>query len=315
MFNISIKSVLIQLTFRTSYNGVTLFLESSKMLSTCIFPKMTFTYLLNFKSTGRFGQFFVAFLEKMNFKREFDPKIILSHCSSSRVSHVHWLVLLLMMLSGIEYRSSRTEEPFQELNKKSVALKRILARIPEEISDRKTFLETIKWVFRNFFDISLLPSFTNLIIFQLSMFKFHSMFWNKKIMRIHQLKMLILLKNNFDGLEWKNIWYFYFRNYIWSKFFFLIIEFLLFFPGKLPVPLKSYWTQSTKSPLTFPAHLANKPWIRKNVNLSSIPKGFPIPSKSSSEMDSKSIHLLFTPLSGFHCTIFFCSLHYLTSFW
>jgi len=44
----------------------------------------------------------------------------------------------------IEYRSSRTEEPFQELNKKSVALKRILARIPEEISDRKTFLETIK---------------------------------------------------------------------------------------------------------------------------------------------------------------------------
>ena len=51
----------------------------------------------------------------------------------------------LMMLSGIEYRSSRTEEPFQELNKKSVALKRILARIPEEISDRKTFLETIKY--------------------------------------------------------------------------------------------------------------------------------------------------------------------------
>merc|ERR1712051_890507 len=32
---------------------------------------------------------------------------------------------------------------------------------------------------------------------------------------------------------------------------------------KLPVPLKSYWTQSTKSPLTFPAHLANKPLIRK----------------------------------------------------
>ena len=43
-----------------------------------------------------------------------------------------------------EYRSSRTEEPFQELNKKSAALKRILARIPDEITDRKTFLETIK---------------------------------------------------------------------------------------------------------------------------------------------------------------------------
>ena len=83
-----------------------------------------------------------------------------------------------MMLSGIEYRSSRTEEPFQELNKKSVALKRILARIPEEISDRKTFLETIKWVFRNFFDISPLPSFTNWNIFQL-MFKFHLCFETK----------------------------------------------------------------------------------------------------------------------------------------
>jgi len=43
-----------------------------------------------------------------------------------------------------EFRSSRTEEPFQELNKKSVSLKRILSRIPDEITDRKRFLETIK---------------------------------------------------------------------------------------------------------------------------------------------------------------------------
>ena len=43
-----------------------------------------------------------------------------------------------------EYRLSRTEEPFQELNKKSSSLKRILSRIPDEITDRKTFLETIK---------------------------------------------------------------------------------------------------------------------------------------------------------------------------
>jgi len=43
-----------------------------------------------------------------------------------------------------EYKSSRTEEPFQELNKKSLALKKILSRIPDEITDRKTFLETIK---------------------------------------------------------------------------------------------------------------------------------------------------------------------------
>merc|ERR1712179_506122 len=43
-----------------------------------------------------------------------------------------------------EYRSSRTEEPFQELNRKSANLKKILSRIPDEITDRKTFLETIK---------------------------------------------------------------------------------------------------------------------------------------------------------------------------
>ena len=118
----------------------------------------------------------------------------------------------------------------------------------------------------------------------------------------------ISFENNFDGLKKSKIMLLLQKLYL-IKVCLLMIEFLLFFPGKLPVPLKSYWTQSTKSPLTFPAHLANKPWIRKNVNLSSIPKGFPIPSKSSSEMDSKSIHLLFTPLSGqwlsLHCTIFF----------
>ena len=45
---------------------------------------------------------------------------------------------------SLEYRSSRTEEPFQELNRKSANLKKILSRIPDEITDRKTFLETIK---------------------------------------------------------------------------------------------------------------------------------------------------------------------------
>ncbi|XP_011311773.1 programmed cell death protein 10-A isoform X2 [Fopius arisanus] len=43
-----------------------------------------------------------------------------------------------------EYRSGRSEDAFQELNRKSTALKRILSRIPDEITDRKTFLETIK---------------------------------------------------------------------------------------------------------------------------------------------------------------------------
>lgn len=44
----------------------------------------------------------------------------------------------------VEYRSARSEDAFQELNRKSTSLKRILSRIPDEITDRKTFLETIK---------------------------------------------------------------------------------------------------------------------------------------------------------------------------
>ncbi|KPJ15153.1 Programmed cell death protein 10 [Papilio machaon] len=43
-----------------------------------------------------------------------------------------------------DLRLNRSEEAFQELNKKSAALKKILSRIPDEITDRKTFLETIK---------------------------------------------------------------------------------------------------------------------------------------------------------------------------
>ncbi|CAH0382454.1 unnamed protein product [Bemisia tabaci] len=43
-----------------------------------------------------------------------------------------------------EYRLNRSEDAFQELNRKSSSLKKILSRIPDEIMDRKTFLETIK---------------------------------------------------------------------------------------------------------------------------------------------------------------------------
>ncbi|XP_060518079.1 programmed cell death protein 10 isoform X2 [Cylas formicarius] len=46
--------------------------------------------------------------------------------------------------TDVEYRLNRSEDAFQELNRKSAALKRILSRIPDEIMDRKTFLETIK---------------------------------------------------------------------------------------------------------------------------------------------------------------------------
>ncbi|XP_012265337.1 programmed cell death protein 10 isoform X2 [Athalia rosae] len=44
----------------------------------------------------------------------------------------------------VEYRLARSEDAFQELNRKSASLKKILSRIPDEIADRKTFLETIK---------------------------------------------------------------------------------------------------------------------------------------------------------------------------
>ncbi|EFX85704.1 hypothetical protein DAPPUDRAFT_308962 [Daphnia pulex] len=43
-----------------------------------------------------------------------------------------------------DYRINRSEDAFQELCKKSVGLKKILSRIPDEIGDRKAFLETIK---------------------------------------------------------------------------------------------------------------------------------------------------------------------------
>lgn len=44
----------------------------------------------------------------------------------------------------VEHRLNRSEDAFQELNRKSATLKKILSRIPDEITDRKTFLEIIK---------------------------------------------------------------------------------------------------------------------------------------------------------------------------
>lgn len=45
-----------------------------------------------------------------------------------------------------EYKSDRKENLFVELNRRASTLKKILSRIPNEISDRKIFLETIKEV-------------------------------------------------------------------------------------------------------------------------------------------------------------------------
>jgi len=43
-----------------------------------------------------------------------------------------------------DHKCKRPEELFQDLNRKTYSLKKILSRIPDEINDRKTFLETIK---------------------------------------------------------------------------------------------------------------------------------------------------------------------------
>lgn len=54
----------------------------------------------------------------------------------------------LLRLEGLntsdEFRIARTEEPFRELNLRSSNLKKILSRIPDEIDNRRKFLDTIK---------------------------------------------------------------------------------------------------------------------------------------------------------------------------
>lgn len=56
-------------------------------------------------------------------------------------------VIKCVFLIVVEHRLNRSEDAFQELNRKSATLKKILSRIPDEITDRKTFLEIIKYVF------------------------------------------------------------------------------------------------------------------------------------------------------------------------
>ncbi|KAK8784139.1 hypothetical protein V5799_009500 [Amblyomma americanum] len=43
-----------------------------------------------------------------------------------------------------DLKCSRTEDAFQEFNRRASYLKKVLSRIPDEINDRKTFLDTIK---------------------------------------------------------------------------------------------------------------------------------------------------------------------------
>jgi hypothetical protein len=67
--------------------------------------------------------------------------IVLEMSTHMNIDHL----AVSFVFSVVEYRLSRSEDAFQELNRKSSALKRILSRIPDEIIDRKTFLETIKY--------------------------------------------------------------------------------------------------------------------------------------------------------------------------
>lgn len=55
--------------------------------------------------------------------------------------HVHSIILVS------EFKIARQEEPFRELNLRSSNLKKILSRIPDEIDNRRKFLDTIKYVF------------------------------------------------------------------------------------------------------------------------------------------------------------------------
>lgn len=61
-----------------------------------------------------------------------------------RIDMMESLLRLEASNNSFEYLVTRDEEAFQSLNRCSVQLKKILSRIPDEIYDRKKFLETIK---------------------------------------------------------------------------------------------------------------------------------------------------------------------------
>lgn len=67
-------------------------------------------------------------------KAEVDKRVDMSEC--------------MLRLEGsntcTEFQIFRPEEPLMVLNERSISLKKILSRIPDEIFDRKKFLETIK---------------------------------------------------------------------------------------------------------------------------------------------------------------------------
>lgn len=62
----------------------------------------------------------------------------------NRVDMTECLLRLEGMNTSTEFHILKPDEPFQVLNSRANSLKKILSRIPDEIFDRKKFLETIK---------------------------------------------------------------------------------------------------------------------------------------------------------------------------
>jgi len=51
-----------------------------------------------------------------------------------------------MSVCVTDFQTLRPEEPLRVLDERASSLKKILSRIPDEIYDRKRFLETIKYI-------------------------------------------------------------------------------------------------------------------------------------------------------------------------
>eukprot|EP00914_Ancora_sagittata_P010124 GHVO01019483.1.p1 GENE.GHVO01019483.1~~GHVO01019483.1.p1 ORF type:complete len:209 (-),score=41.28 GHVO01019483.1:483-1109(-) len=72
-------------------------------------------------------------------------KGVLQHAEiANRVDMTESLLRLEGINNSTEFQVTRSEEQFRYLNERAMSLKKILSRIPDEIYDRKKFLETIK---------------------------------------------------------------------------------------------------------------------------------------------------------------------------
>lgn len=79
-----------------------------------------------------------------------------------------YFIISCIIIIVVEYKSTRSEDAFQELNRKSTSLKRILSRIPDEITDRKTFLETIKYVFEIVYYNNVKHFYFNIYVYKIN---------------------------------------------------------------------------------------------------------------------------------------------------